>query len=33
MPNKALQPTGLSPLRYGKTVVELGRYFHSGGSR
>ena len=26
LPNKALQPTVLPPLRYGKTSAELGRY-------
>ena len=26
MPNKALQPTVLPPLRYGKTSAELGRW-------
>jgi len=26
MANKALQPTFLPPLRYGKSAAELGRY-------
>jgi hypothetical protein len=30
MPNKAIQPTVLPPLRFGKPAAELGRFAHHG---